>query len=273
MASRGNVNKRFLYGYAGHALAHLKVRRGEREDCPELPPDPDDYPTITCPLCLEDKAFGEFESDHTPQLSGGSYFGESVVTVLTCAQCNRTASLKYEKRAGDLAKRARDLGFESSPLMCQCHPSPTVERLESGLLVHHDDTPRRLATMKSGFLLAFHILGYQWAASSALAPVREALLRGVLPPRRFGYVVGVNSDSDDLVVVDKRGPRPAVTVRGPGQYAVIFPGVGAKYAPEDPGGKARIYPWPYRPAGGKSINFLFAGGHLHHLDVCRRCEV
>jgi hypothetical protein len=149
-----------------------------------------------------------------------------------------------------------------------------------------DHVPVSLTDLKSAYLIAFTLLGYSWATSRRLDPVRQALQTRVLPPEADAFATcGLFGREHERTVFEVCAPFSAIVVVGPhADVVVVFPTdttIGSVRTMSElmQGGtvRGRRFGWPLmvretqrdlglpdieKPEGAWDL------GHTFHLDRC-----
>lgn len=238
---------------------------------------------MRCPLCLRWLSRAEFSLEHAPQRGGQSRLGPSWLLVSSCKQCNSgTAGTTFESAAA--AVSGADSAGALDPA-CRVHGTIHGDRaFNVGWMETHE--PMTVADLKSAYLIAFAVLGYSWATSRRLDPVRAALKAGQLASgadalETCGLVTDPRSGRS---VLEVSKPIPMILVVAPASEFVIalpVPGTGDVDTACDAiqGGTVSYvaHPWPLMVRDTQralaSPNFqkpedAWDAGMTFHIDRC-----
>ena len=171
-------------------------------------------------MCLRWLPRSEFSLEHAPQWANQSRLGPPWLLVSTCRPCNsRVAGAKFESAAA-IVRKADDAAGRDP--MCRAHGTGHGERVfNAGWMSSHE--PVTLADLKSAYLIAFAVLGYSWATSARLAPLRRAIAGGrSAGPADALETCGLVTDaSASRTVSEVSAPLPMVLVVSPEAELVI----------------------------------------------------
>ncbi|HCT79528.1 MAG TPA: hypothetical protein DGG94_04635 [Micromonosporaceae bacterium] len=262
-----------------HAHQHYLARLGQARKCRGGFPELAKITHFKCPSCGRRVARADWSEDHAPVKRGSSVtLGSATTCVLTCEPCNMRPGRRYEKDAVNNSFAPEldiNLPGMDSPLFgrrrVQLHQ-------ESGLYLVRDEIPFQRSVFKAGFLLAFATLGYTWAYSTGVRPVRAALPpTATVPSLEHGYVMRSHATGTarvpDNVVIEVVAPEPCMIVRAADGLSVVLPALGHGTVPRVAGDiRARYYPWPRTDSTGQLVDREHNAGHLFHLDFCDRAD-
>lgn len=253
-----------------HALDHYR----KPGICTGHFPNPPRRTALTCPICAHDKPFDRFSEEHAPPAGGQSVLGPPTTIVLTCRSCNTSAGDTFEGDAADRAQldTADDLPHE---LTCEVHGKPRTRRTEAGLHIVASEEPVVVTDLKAAFVLAFATLGYSWALSRELLPVRTAIQIRVPPDPAHAWSGSVqlsdNPQADKNAVLEVGGPEPCLIVRAENGSSVLLPVPGHPSVPRKFGKiSVRTWQWPTTLGQGHYVDREHRAGRLFHADFCRR---
>jgi hypothetical protein len=183
-------------------------------------PIDDARPDMRCPMCLRWLPRSEFSLEHAPQWANQSRLGPPWLVVSTCSPCNSGVAGATFESAAAIVKKADEATGEDP--MCRVHGTSHGERVfNAGWMTSHE--PVTLADLKSAYLIAFAVLGYSWATSSRLAPLRGAIASGrPAQPADALETCGLVTDaSAGRTVMEVSAPLPMVLVVSPEAELVI----------------------------------------------------
>ena len=242
-----------LLVHQGHAFDHFARRCTNRRGAI---PNPPDHRDLACPICGVVKGMNKFSQEHCPQRNGTSSFGGPQCVVMTCTDCNNSAS-RYESKAAEV-----QLG--SSPnkgnvAMMSERPSGliTIDGFEDEAVIAAD--------LKTAFLVAFAALGYRFAFSSGLRPVRRSILNGSSSDSAGPIEPDDAKQSGDLKVREHSKGWVFVSGIGHTWSLPIRRGVAAPTA-----GRARTMSWPTTHTSGNhlEVSSHVGAGNFFHSDFC-----
>jgi hypothetical protein len=270
-----------MFAYQGHAWEDLGVKLGKLSRCHGAPPDHFNYAKAMCPICGLAREWDDLSIEHAPQQGGQSSFGPTVVRVLTCRLgCNNNANTLYEQPVSIENQRIGERPL-AVPEFHQCGIHGGDGWVSgSGLVVPRSDDRRFMVDLKSAFLIAFVALGYRWALSAELAPIREAIRTGVRPSNDVA-VMATLDPGPRSVVMDVAMPFRSAVVQHRNGAAFILPTVDAPRVPVTAEQLrrgnftfgptiAQEIPWPTLPKKESEVRAIMKAGHLFHYDHCQK---
>ena len=241
-----------LLVHQGHAFDHFARRCANGQGAI---PNPPDHRDLACPICGVVKGMNEFSQEHC-QKNGTSSFGGPQCVVMTCKACNSFAS-----------------GYESQAAEVQRGSSPNKENVAitserpSGLITidGFEDEAVIAADLKTAFLVAFATLGYRFAFSSGLRPVRRSILKGSSSDSAGPIEPDDAKQSGDLKVWEHSKGWVFVSGIGHTWSLPIRRGVAAPTA-----GGARTMSWPATHTSGNhtEVSSHVGAGNFFHSDFC-----
>ncbi len=129
---------------------------------------------MRCPMCLRWLPRADFSLEHAPQWAHQSRLGPPWLLVSTCKPCNSAAGSTFESVAASVTEEDRAIG--NDPL-CRVHGTAHGgQTFNAGWMSSHEAVS--VADLKSAYLIAFAVLGYSWATSRRLDPLRTAIATG-----------------------------------------------------------------------------------------------
>jgi 5-methylcytosine-specific restriction endonuclease McrA len=267
----GRSRRDQLLLYQAHALDHY----WRPEACRGRFPNPPQRRRLRCPLCGSDVAFADLREEHAPPRSGQSSLGPAATVILTCAECNSAAGETFEREA---SQHGRLPTVPSDELACHIHGQRRAKQMNTGLYVVVSELPLVLTDLKAAFLLTFASLGYRWALSRELQPVRSAICAGHVPDPSFAWVGKIETsnhpgehEAGGRAILEVTDPKPCIVVRRDEGTSVILPVPGSPHVPRALGRlRLRSFPWPRTAAQGRQIELVHREGHLFHADFCSR---
>lgn len=170
---------------------------------------------MACPLCRKRKHISDFNIDHAPQKSGKSSFGEPSCAIYTCIKCNYNAGKTFEYETSFV---------EEELSIPNCLHSRSTCRVRSGVWTVKDEIRDKvsLADLKSAYLIAFLVLGYEWGFHNNLIPIRSAIRGGDIS-NVDKHVFSICTHEKQKRVFEITSPYNGVAVTGSNGFSLILP--------------------------------------------------
>lgn len=260
------------FSHQCHAAQHFAHRHLGGPACAGGFPGADAFARFWCPLCAKVLPKSKWSEDHAPIDKGTFTMGSATTCVITCVDCNNRAGHDYEYQAWRTSS-APELDIDLPGMASEVYGRRRVElHRDIQLYLVREEIPFHITDVKAGVLLAFAVLGHEWAAGPWVDPARAAIDAGMELDPRYGYTVrstiGAGYDGQNLVI-EVVLPQPAVVVRAATGLTVVLPAVGQQYAPQLGGNfTGRMFPWPVTTGDGAQVDAEHRAGHLFHLDFC-----
>ncbi|WP_328991492.1 HNH endonuclease [Kribbella sp. NBC_01245] len=242
--------------------------------CTDPVPNPPRQSALLCPFCGQIIARELMSKEDAPPRGGQSSLGATaVVVVLTCKRCNNGLGATYEAEAATLKRedQVEELTAEDHAALSAARS--VIER-QVGVRIIARPLAFNMTDLKAAFVIAFGVLGYRWAMSPELQPVRNGIVNGYEPGKRSVQIIELGAGSSVIgdFVLELAAPEQCVVVVARTGRAVVLPIPGAPQIPtlRSKDVRARHFPWPATAAHGRinEVERACLAGTLFHADLC-----